>query len=865
MKKIILGCLILTVVIFSSCHFEIPEKVSVKTNAEYNFGIGKIDKDIGEYVKVNELIKSDALKSINGKVYDYFPNEADADTQRFLLKIPFIEVPIDIGKYYDESDLSAAIQDVSFEKSIQIPDVSFSQNIEIGDLSGISNVVNALVIFGDSVDGADSFDVTLSLPAGCNFDSIVYNNCTFTIDNLSNIPSLTRITISSKGKSFSGTVSSGTATIVINEPFEITKNSMKVSFDRVITNGVFSGSITSGDINTIRGLTLPDSLPSPLTLTINPVNADIDIPSGSFESCKIGEGNLAVKVNMPASWSGVTLTKSLEATGTALTIAKTTDETVNLADKTLKSGKTTITVSDIKFGFTNATIKFADKPKITAGAKITKFNKIVLDASEINTVLQQKDAFPESVYSTVEQIVLAPSGIKGTYINTFPAGNDITINVDSKFFGLSGESATLSSNTKVQTAFSDILCADERTVKFAASNNLGATPQEFKEWDIDLKIDLPGSAAGKIEISGVKPNETYKIGVTITPVLDWKTVKIKANAFSSGTPINGKQSLGFNIASLLKDAETQLKISGLASDIGFVNLPIYIRAEKPAVNSTVLDNFNFTGTVTLLQSDNNGSSPVTDTDGNPVIVNVVNNESINLVDALPDLKMKGDTLVTNISSYSSSVTADLATFFNQVLQVPETSASELYVSYDVTMGTDPGTDTITIDKADISSGNTTSTLSAYALIEIPLKFKILDNDVEVDILDLANLNDSDLFKRDSASSFDDVEKYLDLIESCSISYNPTKIPLVATKNPEVRIKLFPTSSDKVLTTKGGNLSITRDEVQGMLNTYPYKMESAKAVLPKESVISIPRNLEFSAGLSLQLVTNGEIEVFGGNK
>lgn len=863
MKKIILGCLILTVVIFASCHFEIPEKVSVKTNAEYNFGIGKIDKDIGEYVKVNELIKSDALKSINGKVYDYFPNEADADTQRFLLKIPFIEVPIDIGKYYDESDLSAAIQDVSFEKSIQIPDVSFSQNIEIGDLSGISDVVNALVVFVGSVDGADSFDVTLNPSAaftGCNFDSIVYNNCTFTIDNLSNIPSLTRITISSKGKSFSGTVTSGTATIVINEPFEITKSSMKVSFDSVITNGGFRGSITSGDINTIRGLTLPDPLPSLLTLTINPVNADIDIPSGSFESCEIGEGNLAVKVNMPASWSGVTLTKSLEATGTALTIAKTADETVNLADKTLKSGKTTITVSDIKFGFTNATIKFADKPKITAGAKITKFNKIVLDASEINTGLNQKDAFPESVYSTVNEIKLAPSGIKGTYINTFPAGNDIKINVDSKFFGLSGESATLSSNTKVQTAFSDILCADDRTVKFADTNDYGTN--QFKEWDIDLKIDLPGSAAGKIEISGVKPNETYKIGVTITPVLDWKTVDIKPDAFSS-TPIRDKQSLGFNIASLLKDAETQLKISGLASDIGFVNLPIYIRAEKPAVADNLLDGFSFTGTVTLLQSSDGGVTAVK-VGGADVKEDVVNGP-INLVEALPDLKMKGDTLVTNISSYSSSATADLANFFNQVLQVPETPASELYVSYDVTMGTASGTDPITIKKADISGGNTTSTLSAYALIEIPLKFKILDKDVEVDILDLANLNDSDLFKRDSASSFDDVEKYLDLIESCSISYNPTKIPLVATKNPEVRIKLFPTSSDKVLTTKGGNLSITRDEVQGMLNTYPYKMESAKAVLPKESVISIPRNLEFSAGLSLQLVTNGEIEVFGGNK
>ncbi len=860
MKRIKLAFLSAAVLLTTACHFELPQKISVKSNAEYNFGIGKINQDIGEYVKVNELIKSDALESINGKVYDYFPNEADANTQSFLIKIPFIEVPIDIGKYYDESDLSAAIQDVSFEKEITIPDVSFSQDIEIGDLSAVSDVLNALVVFGGSVDGADSFDVTLQFPEGCNFDSIIYNNCTFEIDNLINISSGTRITISSKGKSFFGIVSGTSATIAITESFEITKNSMKVTFDRVISSGGFKGRITSGDINTIKGLTLPDPLPSPLTLNINPVQANIDIPTGTFESCEIGEGNLTVKAKMPATWRGVSLTKDIDASGTALTVPASSLDTISLAGETLKPGSTTVTVSNIKFDFNNATIKFSDKPKISAGVKIAKFNKIALDASGINTELTKSDAFPESVYSTVEKIVLAPSGIKGTYINTFPAGNDININVDSKFFDISSGSATLSASTAVKTPFADILCADNREVKFANANNLGVTPQEFNEWDINLKIDLPGSTPGKIEISGVKPNETYKIGVTVTPVLDWKSVDINADAFST-SPIQGRQSLGFNIASLLKDAESQLKINGFASSIGFVNLPIYIRAEKPAVANNLLDDFNFTGKVKLYQSADSGNTSVF-LAGNPVEIDVVDG-SIGLVDALPNLKMKGDTLVTNVASYPSSVSADLADFFNQVLKVPDTPTSELYVKYDVTMGASKSS--IPINKEDISGGNTVSALSAYALIEIPLKLKIQASDIEVNILDLAKLNDpsSDLFNRDSASSFDEINEYLDLIESCSITYNPTKLPLVATLDPEVKIQLFSGSREKVLTTRGGTLSISRNEVQDMLNSYPYNIHSAKAVLPANSVISIPRNLEFSADLSVNLVTNGEIEIFGG--
>lgn len=79
--------------LFSACNFSIPEKVSVKTNANYNYSIGNISQDFSETFQAKKLFGN--LETDANKIYDYFPGQEDAKLQQYLLtiKIPDVDLP----------------------------------------------------------------------------------------------------------------------------------------------------------------------------------------------------------------------------------------------------------------------------------------------------------------------------------------------------------------------------------------------------------------------------------------------------------------------------------------------------------------------------------------------------------------------------------------------------------------------------------------------------------------------------------------------------------------------------------------------------------------------------------------------------
>ena len=91
----------------TACSWQIPEKVSVKTNAEYNFSIGTVEQDFSDKFDRKKLFNTDTLK--DAKIYDYFPEGSDDKTQQFMMRIPLMEIPIDFSKYFDNSDLSVDV------------------------------------------------------------------------------------------------------------------------------------------------------------------------------------------------------------------------------------------------------------------------------------------------------------------------------------------------------------------------------------------------------------------------------------------------------------------------------------------------------------------------------------------------------------------------------------------------------------------------------------------------------------------------------------------------------------------------------------------------------------------------------------
>ena len=121
--------------LFSGCSWEMPEKVSVKTNAVYNFSFGSFEKSLDEELDFKTLL---AIDNENVAIYDYFPQKKDTKVQQFLITMKVFE-----------KDLSEIVQDNAiFNAFLQfVPD-------------GVSINLDALPagIPPLSISGSESFD-----------------------------------------------------------------------------------------------------------------------------------------------------------------------------------------------------------------------------------------------------------------------------------------------------------------------------------------------------------------------------------------------------------------------------------------------------------------------------------------------------------------------------------------------------------------------------------------------------------------------------------------------------------------------------------------------------------------------------------
>ena len=131
-------------VILLSCGWQIPEKISVKSNASYNFTTGEIDTKLNDSLNFDELIKPDEDSEFT--VYNYLP---DGKSRQFVMRMAVADIPIDLESSFNESSINEAIKDLSFTQEIKVPSISFSSQTVI-PLGGFSRV---------PVDEATNFDL----------------------------------------------------------------------------------------------------------------------------------------------------------------------------------------------------------------------------------------------------------------------------------------------------------------------------------------------------------------------------------------------------------------------------------------------------------------------------------------------------------------------------------------------------------------------------------------------------------------------------------------------------------------------------------------------------------------------------------
>lgn len=355
MKKILLSCFCL-VPLFAGCGFEIPEKVSVKTNAQYSFSFGTFSKSISEYISVdsiNDMINkkddddssnpgdgTETSPSYNLKVYDYNPG-GTSGIQQFLIEVPIKDIPVDVSAYMENLDFNSTFENMSFEKSITAPEFAeqkIEAEVELPDIAKNLVDMNLGAIDDISIPNPGS-EVSLDLPImpfvfkseGFSYSSVTYekgyirllfkqkervNKFETTISSIK-LYEYDTVKEESVGEALAQTTESktlldGDVEFKISLAGKKLKPSMCIKFEGKV-KGVYPASVSGAKYSLNIGLKdfqlrsvegfKSDALSSEEYSFYQTLK--LDQASSDFIACKIKDGLLSVKAEYPAGWSGI--------------------------------------------------------------------------------------------------------------------------------------------------------------------------------------------------------------------------------------------------------------------------------------------------------------------------------------------------------------------------------------------------------------------------------------------------------------------------------------------------------------------------------------------------------------------------------
>ncbi len=732
-------------VILLSCGWQIPEKISVKSNASYNFTTGEIDTKLNDSLNFDELIKPD--KNSEFTVYNYLP---DGKSRQFVMRMAVADIPIDLESSFNESSINEAIKNLSFTQEIKVPSIAFSNQTEI-PLGSFSEV---------PVEEATNFDL----------------------------------------------------------------NELKFSF------------------------------------TLNDTESDI------FDSCVVGQGKLFTEIIIPSDWEGVSVSYSFSTTG-GLEVSETktsgTKKTINLADKKITKEQVNATAQitlTVESGYSVSSSPLMLK----ISSDIESLETLNVNLSDVTTGFQETEPLPKGMKDAFSKIYLNSSGVKIDYVNTLPEGNDIKLTVKSVFFGLNETGDLKAANTQ---GVLELL---------SNPNPQGIDISNSPSYDFDVNILLPGatdSASQKVSLQNVKFGDTYQISMNITPVLNWEKIVLKDD-FASALTKTDKKALPFNINELLSSVSEKISDKNLFANIEIKSLPIYVFFTKPQTNGNDLfTNSNFTGKMSVYYGTD--SNPKQE-DGVYISQTLVDKDStdknipkqIGFVD-YPELNISEDNkkVLSSLDNVSFSLKGDVAKIINSAIKDTSDSGNSLYVDYDLKF-TNDNNDGLEISKTDLA---TKGSIGVYIYIVLPFEFRVSE-EVKVSAQKLLNDTiDGDIFGRKAKDDFVNVEDYFALINSASVYYEFTKLPVCSDDSDSIAFDIgmdcgeggankIPITEDSSI--RKGTITISKKNVEDMLKEYPVK-PTMNLSIKENSEFYIPQIFDVAVKLNLNIQTDGEIEIFGG--
>lgn len=912
MKKFLLPATAVFLSFIFSCNFETPEKVSVVTDATYSFTVGEFKKSLSEYMsveKIQEYVGKSDSGGVKYAVYDYNPPSNNKPNkrpmQKYLVDMTLAEIPVDVGAYLEKmdfSDLNSKGEGISLGQKIAIPNLSEkieTTTINFPDISKkfeneTINIVKDLPI--PEVDiapgSARVINTTINKPdfktATLYSGGIVLN--VIRTDGTPTPGFLTDFTFELLSED--GKLLSRADNVDIASGSDIASGGKNIPFDlgtKTITKNLklkIYGTVSGGTPSTVNKYTLnakfsPGTKFSKITGFTDEIGDSGDVEQyvtistdETFVKCEIASGSLEIVSKKPDGWTGVTaklsdsgsISGALELPSTAkfdsvedsaAFIRKKMDLAKSVFTKEHDSTGKIVFKDRISFSCRDATLVFpnGEQPQVTleTACRIQKASYVVLDLSSKADMLNfsKKTPFSGSMEDYVEEMTLVNSGLEISYKNTLPKGNDgdntIFMEIDSGLLKIddTGDSRKIMLPQKSET-FTSYSPKDKGIPVSPKTDSL----------DFDVKLILPrdeGMPDNWAVLKNVDLDGEYEISVSAKPVFDWLSVKIKT---PEGSEIQGKEDTELSFDKLFSPMKDELgDESEFIDNIKLVELPLYLYFQKP--NLASLSGMGFTGNIALRTSAETKKDLL------------ASGEEIETKDIEIIKTDKDGVVISELSKKDSSGYADIASLFN------DSKSENLKLDYDVRLG---GLDrTVEITKAEyeqLKSENKDAPVSIKisARLVIPLALRLeapesAGNVTKVNILKLAKKDSGeDLFDRGEATSLEDVEKYIDLIESASLIYNIDNGLFSYGQSGKSGDILFNTNLAGVkrpsyeLSMESGDEKIYTEDVKAMLRTYPFKPDIV-ASFP-DGTLQISRNAEFKVNLAVKIRTHGKITIFG---
>lgn len=818
---------ILVVFAFVGCSLELPQSISVKTKAEYNFSIGKISAAFSEFFSVNEITETfnenkigDTEFSQRIKIYDYNPEKKSENKQQFLIKVPIANVPIDFSEYYAETALADSIKETSFSTEIAIPKLDMETSTQESLLS-VQSAVNSSVSFS----GKTSSNVSINFD---DFSYVDYSYGTFCInlqgENASDVNSVTLY--DADGNLVGYSENFGNSLFIDLTNVRISSKGMRLCFSGASGVEFLAFCDPYSSINAVNGVK------KTFSVEIEP-SVNLGLDNMGILACEVEKGSVSVDLNVPSEVGNLEIVYKVVLSGAIDAVSNSSKEKkeISLNGKSINNGDLKVkTLFDISLN--DGPVDFDNYVTTLIGLSIDSLNKISMRVDNAKTNLTETNQFSKEVKDFVKSVTLTNSGIKGKFTNELPKGNDITVYGNSTFLGLDDSEILGAENSEKEF---ELLADETEKLRYIETSD---------GMDFNLSILLPGATEENpnvITLKNVETEKKYKMEYVVEPVLNWTEIVVKNVVMNS---YQGESELDLNFGN--SDFMSRFDGKIIPKDIF-----MHVFFEKPDLQSLNQVTFNNVKlNVNNIKKDEAGNTiPSESSDSKPF------SEVSWCVS--PKLELENDVVITNFDSIENKKTVDLTEQMKECYDNNGESALLIDYTVDIALGTNSE---LTITNDDIKDSEVKS-IAITAYIVFPMYFEATEL-FELDLSEMMGFESgADLLGRTEAPSENEMIAALDAIESAFLIYESTKLPLHFPENSPVRFKISLYGETEPATEFGLDKGEIIVNPEKLMTAYPI-CPDVNLIIPKTS-FSITRDMGISLDIAVRLKTDGTVKIFGG--